>query len=320
MQRPDAHFAIHGVVGGVVAGAIIALWFLVVDLLGPGAFHTPAVLAGMVLNREVTEPTVRLVVTYSIVHFGVFTFLGAAAVWVMRLVGVQPGLLLGALFGVGVLNGVHYGALLVTGAAVLTTLPIFHVLGANLVGGMAMMAYLHRSLHSESPLGPMFLKGYPLLTKGIVTGLIGAAAVALWFFLLDIAVARPFYTPGALGSALLLGVSDTAEIQINAGVVIAYTVVHLAAFAFVGTGFVWLAERLIRSPGIWLIVLMSFIVLEGLFIATAGSLSEWVMEELAWWAIVVGNLIAVAVMGLHVWNTHPELRKKLLEEPVETRI
>ena len=59
----------------------------------------------------------------------------------------------GVVYGLGVLNAVHYGAFLATDAQMLTVLPTGHVLAANLLGGMALMAYLHRAAHAESPLG-----------------------------------------------------------------------------------------------------------------------------------------------------------------------
>src|SRR5262249_56862332 len=38
--------------------------------------------------------------------------------------------------------------------------------------------------------------------EGIVAGILGAATIALWFFIIDIFSGRPFYTPSLLGSAL----------------------------------------------------------------------------------------------------------------------
>jgi hypothetical protein len=46
-------------------------------------------------------------------------------------------------------------------------------------------------------------------------GLIGAAAVAVWFLLVDLLLGSPLRTPGALGSAIFLGVSDPSEIVIS---------------------------------------------------------------------------------------------------------
>ena len=74
-----------------------------------------------------------------------------------------------------------------------------------------------------------------LLTRGLITGLYGAAAVALWFFFLDFSDGHPFRTPAALGSALLLGVSKAEAMQVTFGVVAAYTVVHVLAFAAVAS-------------------------------------------------------------------------------------
>ena len=39
-----------------------------------------------------------------------------------------------------------------------------------------------------------------VLKEGIVAGLIGAAAVAVWFFVFDLARGRPLLTPGLLGA------------------------------------------------------------------------------------------------------------------------
>ena len=40
--------------------------------------------------------------------------------------------------------------------------------------------------------------------EGLVAGLIGAATIAVWFFILDLYNGRPFYTPNVLGAALSL--------------------------------------------------------------------------------------------------------------------
>jgi hypothetical protein len=40
--------------------------------------------------------------------------------------------------------------------------------------------------------------------EGVVAGLIGAATIAIWFFVLDLYNGRPFYTPNVLGAALSL--------------------------------------------------------------------------------------------------------------------
>ena len=86
-----------------------------------------------------------------------------------------------------------------------------------------------------------------LLTRGLITGLIGATTVALWFFFLDFSDGHPFRTPAALGSALLFGVPRAAAMEVSLGVVAAYTLVHVIAFVVAGTIFVWIAEQIERA-------------------------------------------------------------------------
>jgi hypothetical protein len=153
----------------------------------------------------------------------------------------------------------------------------------------------------------------------LITGLIGAGAVALWFLVLDIARGRPFFTPAALGSLLFFGASSPDAVRVNIGVITAYTLVHLAAFAAVGIALEWSAERIERAPGMWLMALLTLIIVEGLFIGTVGGLSGWVLGALGIWAIVIANLAAVAAMGAWLWVSHPRLRRPL-DAPVQTRV
>ncbi len=320
MQRVRADTLVHGIIGGAIAGLVVTVWFLVVDVTTAGAFHTPALLASAILGEALDGPSLRLVATYTVLHFGVFLTLGAVTAAILRIADASPGLLVGAVFGVGVLNAVHYGGLLVTGVDLLTVLPVPHVVGANFLGGMLMMAYLHRAQAVATPLGLRVLDAHVMLTEGLAVGLVGAVVVAFWFLIVDVVTSTPFYTPAALGSALLLGAGSPLEVQVNAGIVAAYTFVHLTAFGVVGVAFAWAAERITRAPGLWMVALMAFIVVEGLFIGAAGAVSEWVLGTLGWVAVGVGNLLAVGAMGLWLWRAHPTLRDRLGEEAVATQI
>jgi hypothetical protein len=320
MQRHVSSAVIHGLVGGIVAGAVVALWFFLVDQLSAQPFRTPTLLASVFMGGAVQEPTLGLIATYTVLHFGVFAVLGGATAVLLETTGTVAGLLMGLVFGFGVLNTVHYGSLLVADASFLTVLPVAHVVLANLAGGMALMAYLHYALHPADPIGLGVLVRYPLMARGLGTGMVGAAAVAVWFFVLDLATSRPFHTPAALGSALLVGATSPAEIQVSWATIGAYTVVHLAAFAVVGVAFTWVARRLEQMPSWWLLALMAFIVLEGLFVATVGIVSAWVLGAIGWWAVAVGNLVGVGAMAKWVLAARPELQKRLFQEPVATNV
>jgi hypothetical protein len=319
MKSTRPHTLLHGAIAGILAGAVVAGWFLVADLARGEPFRTPTLLANALIGRE-GAASVRLVVMYSLLHFGSFALVGMGTAAVLRGLGLAPSLLLGALFGVGVFDSLHYGALLLTGTGVLSVLPPVHVLPANLLGGLVMMAYLHRATHAETPLGLAVLRDYPLWARGLVAGLVGAGAVALWFFVVDIVKGRPFYTPAALGSMLFLGAASPTEVHVGLAVIAAYTLLHLAAFAAVGTAFEWSAGRIERAPGMWLMALLAFITLEALFIGTAVPLFGWVLGDLGYWSIGVGNFVAVAAMGGWVWASHPRLRRELIDEPVQTQV
>lgn len=319
MKLARSNTLVHGAIAGILAGALVALWFLVVDLVSGEPFHTPSVLANALIGRA-GPATFALMVMYTLLHFGSFALLGMGAASLLRALGLAPSLLLGALFGIGVFDSVHYGALLLTGTGVLSVLPPLHVLPANLLGGLVMMAYLHRATHAETRLGLAVLRDYPLGVKGMVTGLVGAGAVALFFFVLDIVRGRPFYTPAALGSLLFLGATSPTEVHVGVAVIGAFTLLHLAMFAGMGVVLEWSASRLERAPGMWLVALLTFITLEALFIGTLSPLSGWVLGGLGYWAVSVANLVAVAAMGSWVWASHPRLRHELTDRPVQTQV
>ncbi|MGH7480625.1 MAG: hypothetical protein ACRELV_00590 [Longimicrobiales bacterium] len=311
---------LHGLIGGLLAGAVVALWFLALDLAAGVPLATPRLLAGELLGGQGEVPGARLVLAYSFLHFGVFAALGIGTALFLHLAGVRPGLLVGLIVGLGVLDAVHYGALLVAGPELTGALPGAHVLLANLAAGVALVAYLHQATHERAPLGLATLREYPLLVRGIVTGVVGGLAVAVWFLALDSFAGRPLFTPAALGSLVFLGAAGPAEVRITLGTVAAYTLLHFAVFAAAGIALVWAAEQLERQPTFWLMAFMALVVLEGVFLAATAGSGVWILGTLTWWAVGVGNLIAVAAMLGWIWKTHPVLRRELAGVPAETRL
>jgi hypothetical protein len=310
---------VDGAVGGILAGAIVAAWFFVLDVASGQPFHTPRLLAAALLGHESSLATARLMTVYTLLHLGVFAVLGIGGASLMRVTGEVPRLLTGALFGVGALSATHYGGLLLLGVPVLTLLPPGQVLAANLVGGIAMMLYLHWATHEQVPFGPAMLKYHPLLADGLITGAIGAATIALWFLVLDVLAGRPFFTPAALGSALLLGAQIPADVRLTPGIIGAYTLLHLTAFFAVGVAVEWGARQLERFPSFWMVSLLAVILLDILFVGIVGSLALWVLGAVGLWAVVVANLLAVSAMGYRVWLERPELRARFAHLPEGTR-
>src|SRR5207245_1541458 len=99
MKRPLQGVVVQGAVGGVLAGSIVALWFFVVDLLAGQPFHAPAALAAALFHQEAAQATVRLIASYTVLHFGAFALLGVAMAWAIAPLEAPPRTLLGVVFG-----------------------------------------------------------------------------------------------------------------------------------------------------------------------------------------------------------------------------
>ncbi len=315
MRRPAQAVIVHGVTGGLLAGLVVALWFLVADTLAGHSFRTPTLLAGVLLNRELSEVSFRLVAVYTVLHFGVFAILGVGMAWVSAAFTAPPRLLLSLVFGVLLQEVTFYVGLLLLHAPQLGFIAWQHIFGANIAAGLMLMGYLHYAEHDPRPVRLTALRDHPAVARGAVNGLVGAAVVAVWFFVLDLATGTPLRTPAALGSALFLGASGPGEVVGTFGLVAVYTVVHVAAFVVAGVVFVGLAEQIERVPAMALLVLLTAILVEGLVLATIAVGAQWVMGTVGWWSVVVANVLAVLAMGWHVWRTHPMLQRRLLEHP-----
>jgi len=150
-----------------------------------------------------------------------------------------------------------------------------------------------------------------LYQEGIVAGVIGAATIAVWFLLLDTIEGRPLYTPTVLGTALFrrgAGLVSPGALPVSFEMVLMYTWVHGLVFCVVGG----IVSRLLavaeQKLDLGFGILLLFVVFEFGFIAAAMVVAEPILHALAWPAVLVGNLLAAAAMGLYFWRRHPHLR------------
>ena len=54
-----------------------------------------------------------------------------------------------------------------------------------------------------------------ILREGFIAGCIGAAAVAVWFLVVDTVNGRPFFTPAMLGSAVFWGAHEPGAVVVE---------------------------------------------------------------------------------------------------------
>jgi hypothetical protein len=147
--------------------------------------------------------------------------------------------------------------------------------------------------------------------EGVIAGALGATIVAIWFLGVDVIAGHPLRTPELLGRALIsvLGPSGSEGAFIY---IAAYTVFHYAAFAAIGTLAAMAIHWAEREPTVLAGFLILFVVAEIGFYGLVGFLSEpGVLGGIAWYQVLIGNLLAAAVMGWYLWHAHPRLGRDL---------
>ncbi len=152
---------------------------------------------------------------------------------------------------------------------------------------------------------------HSIAREGIIAGVLGATAVALWFLGVDSLYATPLATPAALGRGLLrLFGPPGGEGLVT--FVVAYTIFHYIAFILAGIVVSIVVHWAQSSPTVLAGALILFVIFEIGFYGISSALEQSpLLGALGWGAVAVGNLIAAIVMGVYMWRTHPELASEL---------
>jgi hypothetical protein len=154
------------------------------------------------------------------------------------------------------------------------------------------------------------LQRHHTVGEGLLVGALGAATVAIWFLFVDIVAGEAFYTPITLGGGLLalLGVGGASEVV----QLLSYSVFHYAAFAAVGILAAYSTHLSERIPVVLALFVPLFMAFQlGFYGITAALAVTDFLGVMAWYQIAIGNLLATAVMGGFLWQTHPLVRTNL---------
>lgn len=160
---------------------------------------------------------------------------------------------------------------------------------------------------SESSGGRRRLPGISvagILGDGLLAGMVGASAIALWFLGFDALTREPLFTPSVLGRALLYGDRPAPDLPVDLAAVAVYTAVHGALFLAFGTGVCALRAAVRhRMAPLWLLPAL-FVGLEAGFLLLAGTLAPGAAEVIGQVPIALGNGLAAAAMGAYllVWS------------------
>ena len=153
----------------------------------------------------------------------------------------------------------------------------------------------------------MKFKPQNVLLEGSTAGMLGGSAVALWFLIVDLGRGGMFTTPALLGGLLLHGSAVPASLRSAAE----YSVVHFAAFALFGVIASCLLKTSERHPAFFSGVVLLFCVFEFFFLTLVGAVSQEALQTLIWWRVVMGNILATAVMLTFFADRHPWLVARL---------
>lgn len=301
----------NGLVAGLLAGTVLVVLFYFYDLGRGEPLRTPAYMLGALIDRSL-EPGVAVIAVYTAIHYAVWAALGVAAVALLRWAGLPPNVLIGVAYGLFACSVLFYGSLVVTGSDVLHAPAWPAVFFGNALAGLVMFTYLH-AVSSEPGITGLasFLEAHPLTRQGIAAGVLGGTAVAVWFLVVDTVLRDPLYTPAALGTLLFRGGGGPENVVVAPGTVLGYTLVHYAAFLLFGVILSGITEQVERHPPLVFGLLLLFVVFELFFVAMVAVLGSWILEALAWWSVLLGNLLAAVTMGTYMWRVHPELRRRL---------
>ena len=305
----------RGAIAGLLAGATLIVLFFAMDLIGGHPLATPTFLAGVLFGDAMAEAGSLQIGLYTVAHFLVFILLGIVAALFFTTFGVPRNLLIGAAYGLFACSAVFYPALIMTGTDILAAPAWPAVFFGNVIAGMVIVGYLHWASEEDGITGLMaLLRANPMLRQGIAAGLIGAGVVAVWFLIVDTVAGRPLFTPAALGSAIFNGAAGPPGVEFSTTTLVGYSLTHIAAFLLAGVVASVLVTQAEKAPHLVFGIIILFVIVETFFIFMVAMLGTWLMEELAWWSVLVGNILAAISMGGYLLKVHPVLRAELKDD------
>jgi len=176
------------------------------------------------------------------------------------------------------------------------------ILLGNGLAAAGMLVYFfvgHRAL-GRALIGPW----NRVAREGLVAGVAGAAAVAIWFLLYDLSAGAPLRTPALLAATLFHGLRDPGALVITLPLVLEYTAVHGLVFVLFGWAVAGILAMADREPRLLFALVMLFCCFEVFFIALVAVLAERLFDALAWWRIMAANLLASVVMLAYFFRGH----------------
>lgn len=134
---------------GLIGGVVVAVFFLILDVIAGVPFRTPSVLGEVLLfgnaSPSLTEPVFGAVLLYTVVHFLAFALVGVVLVRLVHLATFNSVVRFGLLVAFLVFELFFYGIVVTLTGATSRLFPFWAVLTANLLAAVAMGVYVWRT-------------------------------------------------------------------------------------------------------------------------------------------------------------------------------
>ncbi|MGA2411249.1 MAG: hypothetical protein ABSG46_12775 [Candidatus Binataceae bacterium] len=315
MRVTKTRVVTDGAVAGLIGGLVIALWFFVFDAAQGRPLETPAILAAALLHG-VRQPVLTgaawtLVAEYSVVHFLAFAIIGIIGALLLDAAEDHPELFATLLIFTVAFEVFFIALIVMLGPAAQAAVSIWKGMAGNLMATAAMLAYFfwREPALAKNILGPWTA----VVREGVVAGLIGAAIVAAWFLIYDVAIGQPFRTPAMLGSVIFSELSQPQGPGAAAALVLGYTALHFFAFIAFGiaTSITMAASE--YEPLLALGTLILFVWFELCFVAFVTFLNQSAVQAIGWWNIIGGNVLALAGIIAYYEIRHPRVLPRIRE-------
>lgn len=142
----------EGVLAGLLGAAVVAVWFLIVDVIQRDPLRTPALLGSALLRQA--DPLAAILL-YSVVHGVAFVVFGVVGALLIAGAERQPVFLFALVILFTAFEVFFFGAVIIAASWVLDELAGWTVFLGNLLAAAAMLAY--------------YFKGHRMLTHRLTT-------------------------------------------------------------------------------------------------------------------------------------------------------
>ncbi len=145
-----------------------------------------------------------------------------------------------------------------------------------------------------------------VVTDALLTGLLGAATLAIWFLILDVLVrGTPFFTPSLLAGMFFDG-AGVEHVEVTMKNVYAFSVIHVGAFLFMGALIALMFREFELMPNFGIAYLLLFVTFEIVIFGVQIAMMPQIIGTIGTWATALGNTIAALAMYFYMLNRYPD--------------